>query len=205
MITYMILILIYVIFFIPVSLSLIPIILQTPIFNNNKLLNIHHSVGLYKNKQDNIYKHMYVVDFSPNIPIDNPHNIGKLLLGNYVNGKIRVFYFDTMNHDYLVDNFNHIVNISTNRIIITENLCDCNSEFHYDIPKYCKTGFAKQDLVLNGENAMFNKAELHVLLQELHMILESTNNWDLDFQLYNHNCQHFSKYFIRRANNLFMD
>ena len=193
----MIHILIYVIFFAQTASSLIPIILHTPIFSNNKLLNIHHSVGLYKNKQDNIYKHMYVVDFSPNIPIDNPQNIGKLLLGNHVNGKIRICYFDTMNHDYLLDNFNHIVNISTNRIIITEKLgweghgprVKCNnygekssescedSDFYYDIP-----------------------------IQELHMILESTNDWDLDFQLYNHNCQHFSKYFIRRIeNNLFMD
>jgi len=197
--------LIYVIFFIPVSLSLIPIILQTPIFNNNKLHIWHHSVGLYKKKDNNTYKHMYIVDFSPNIPIDNPHNIVKLLLGNHVNGKIRVFYFDTINHNYIIENFNQIVNTSTNIIIITENLCDCNSEFHYDIPRHCNTDFAKQNLVLNGENDPFSKAELHVLLQELHTIIEPTNNWDLDFQLYNHNCQHFSKYFISRVNNLFME
>jgi len=176
MITYMILILIYVIFFIPVSLSLIPIILQTPIFSNNKILNIHHSVGLYKNKQDNTYKHMYIVDFGPNIPIDNPQNIGKLLLGNHVNGKIRVFYFDTMNHNYLLDNFNDIVNTSTNRIIITKELCDCN--------------------ILDGDFFTYNT--------ELYTILEPTNNWDLNFQLYTHNCQHFSKYFVRQTNN-FMD
>jgi len=196
MITYMILILIYVIFFIPVSLSLIPIILQTPIFSNNKILNIHHSVGLYKNKQDNTYKHMYIVDFGPNIPIDNPQNIGKLLLGNHVNGKIRVFYFDTMNHNYLLDNFNDIVNTSTNRIILTKEF---KRETEFEERSFCtnspeRSGGELCDCnILDGDFFTYSK--------ELQMILEPTNNWDLNFHLYTHNCQHFSKYFIHQANN----
>ena len=203
----MILILIYVIFFTPVSLSLIPIIFQTPIFNNNKLLNIHHSVGLYKNKQGNTYKHMYVVDFSPNIPIYNIPNLCKILSGQKVPGKLRVYYFETMNQTYFLENYETFIESKKNRIEIS-NESKLSIKSQYLLSCYQK----KIDMTSEKANDLEIIFDCFDDWSESHS--DSTTKsgasfackglWDLDFQLYNHNCQHFGKYFVRRANN-FMD
>jgi hypothetical protein len=144
--------------------------LNTPIFgNNNKLFNWHDVVLLYKTKHNNEYKHVYLVDFSPNVPINAPANIYKLLFGKRVEGKLRVFFFETMNRDYLTDNFHDIVLNTSNSITITNKLCAGN----------------------------FDKAP-PFQREELNKIIEPSIDWGLDFHLYRHNCQDFSKYYIDR-------
>ena len=47
-------------------------------------------------------KNVFLVDFSPNIPIDNIPNLCKILSGQKVPGKLRVYYFENMNQTYFL-------------------------------------------------------------------------------------------------------
>ena len=137
--------------------------LNTPIFGNNKLFNWHDVVFLHNDE----YQHVYVVDFSPNVPIDKPSNICKLLFGKRVQGKLRVFFFESMNQDYLIENYNDIVVNMSNSITITDKLCSGN----------------------------FDKMS-PMQRKEMGKIVDFALDWDLDFHLYSHNCKDFSKYYI---------
>jgi hypothetical protein len=132
------------------------------------------------------YKNVFLVDFSPNIPIDNIPNLCKILSGQKVPGKLRVYYFETMNQTYFLENYETFIESKKNRIVIS-NESKLSNQSQYLLSCYQKK------ININGEKA-----------KELKIIFDCFDNWDLDFQLYNHNCQHFSKYFVRRANN-FMD
>ena len=90
----MIHILIYVIFFLQDFVKSAPKIhiLQTPILKNSpKFLFLHNIVMLHENTSFDIgfssifipktdYKNVFLVDFSPNIPIDNIFNLCKILV-----------------------------------------------------------------------------------------------------------------------------
>ena len=188
----MIHILIYIIFFLHNFVKSAPKIhiLQTPIFKNSpKFLFLHNIVMFHENNVDvpkTDYKNVFLVDFSPNIPIDNIPNLCKILSGQKVPGKLRVYYFETMNQTYFLENYEMFIESKKNRIVIS-NESKLSNQSQYLLSCYQKK------ININGEKA-----------KELKIIFDCFDNWDLDFQLYNHNCQHFGKYFVRRANN-FMD
>ena len=189
----MIHILIYIIFFLQDFIKSVPNklqILQTPILKNSpKFLFLHNIVMFHENNVDvpkTDYKNVFLVDFSPNIPIDNIPNLCKILSGQKVPGKLRVYYFETMNLNCFLENSDIFIENKKNRIEIS-NESKLSIKSQYLLSCYQKK------IDMTSEKA-----------KELKIIFDCFDIWDLDFQLYNHNCQHFGKYFVRRANN-FMD
>jgi hypothetical protein len=82
-------------------------VIQTPIFDSNKICNSHHIVLLKETPFiDNTYEYseLYAVDFSPNDDITDPTIALKIFLGKKVNGKIRMVYFDHIDYYSLITN-----------------------------------------------------------------------------------------------------
>jgi len=80
-------------------------VIQSSIFDSNKICNYHHIVLLKETPfiDDNYeYSDIYAVDFSPTDDITDPSMALKLLLGNKVKGKIRMVYFDKIDYFSLV-------------------------------------------------------------------------------------------------------
>jgi hypothetical protein len=80
-------------------------VIQSPIFESNKLCNYHHIVLLKEtpfidDKYE--YSNIYAVDFSPSDDITDSSIVWKLFLGKEVRGKIRMIYFDKIDYFSLV-------------------------------------------------------------------------------------------------------
>jgi len=126
-------------------------VIQSPIFESNKICNYHHIVLLKETPfiEDNYeYSDTYAVDFSPTNDITDASMAWKMLLGKRVMGKIRMVYFDKIDYFSLVSSS-------------LDKYMPCSIE---QIKKIDQTIYCK------------------------------INCWKQEFQLYNRNCQHFSRY-----------
>ena len=150
----------FILFFFIFKLLFIPIltikfftkIIQTPIYQSTNICNFHHIILLNKMPFINnkiIYNNLYAIDFSPNDDITNYHIIKKLILGNNIKGKVRIFYIDK-------------IDLSTDIKIFFDK--------QY---KLCPI-----DEIKDVDNDMYNKIK----------------QWNLLFNCYKQNCQHFSYY-----------
>jgi hypothetical protein len=126
-------------------------IVNTPIFENNQLLKLHHVVILKKtefefNKKN--YNDIFIVEFGPEKSNINYKNI---IMGNNVKGELLVYYFNNIN---LKD--------------IENGLYTKSSGYYH-----------------NKLKKKYKNIYLHV------------NKWTTQFNIYNHNCRHFSKYLTK--------
>jgi len=72
-------------------------VVQTSIFDSDKICNQHHVVLLNKEpfvENQREYSDMYAIDFSPSDDITDPSAMWKIFVGKKVKGKVRLIRFD---------------------------------------------------------------------------------------------------------------
>lgn len=126
-------------------------IINTPVYDSNRLCTHHHVVLLkkdpfyYKQKE---YKYIYAIDFSPSEDITDPKVLLRMIMGKKIKAKVRLAYFNKIDTSSLIQNPLNIQQLSS-----LESIKDLDSELY-----------------------------------------DTIRNWELSFQLYKRNCQHFGRY-----------
>jgi hypothetical protein len=147
--------------------------LKTAILHFFPSIKLHHIILL----SDNPNHHVYTLDFTP-INQTNITTLVKLLVGKNVDAEVRLRYIKT-------DNDNDNCNGSVNHNNAFNNEIDNAFVEKWDSINKLNEKNSKQ-LTKNTYNNIDNK--------QLQHIVKSSFLWNEYMILYNHNCQHFSKY-----------
>ena len=146
-------------------------ILKTAILHLFPTIKLHHIILL----SDNPSHHVYTLDFTP-INQTNITTLVKLLLGQNVDAEVRLRY------------------------IKTDNGCDiCSGNSNNEINNKIDTAFVEKWDIINKLNEKMSKQVTkntynNIDNKELQDIIKTSFLWNEYMNLYNHNCQHFSKY-----------
>ena len=152
-------------------------ILKTSILHFFPNIKLHHIILLSENPTH----HVYTLDFTP-INQTNITTLMKLLLGQNVDAEVRLRYIKT-------DNGCDICSINN------------NNEIDNKIDNKIDTAFVEKWDSINKLNEKNSKQltkntynNIDIDNTQLRNIVKSTFLWHEYMNLYNHNCQHFSKY-----------
>ena len=146
-------------------------ILKTSILHFFPTIKLHHIIVLSENPTN----HVYTLDFTP-INQTNMTTLMKLLFGQNVDSEIRLRYIKT-------DNTGDICSVNNNNEL--DNKLDTAFVEKWDSINKLNEKNTKL-LTKNTYNNIDNK--------ELQDIIKTSFLWNEYMNLYNHNCQHFSKY-----------
>jgi len=146
-------------------------ILKTAILNFLPTVKLHHIILLSENPNH----HVYTLDFTP-INQTNITTLVKLLFGQNVDAEVRLRYIKTDHYDknWITTDYNAI-----------DKTIDATFVKEWDSMNKLNEKMSKQ-LTKNTYKNINNK--------QLQHIIKSSLTWDEHMNLYNHNCQHFSKY-----------
>jgi hypothetical protein len=142
-------------------------VLKTAILQFFPTIKLHHIILL----SDNPSHHVYTLDFTP-INQTNITTLVKLLLGQNVDAEVRLRYI-TMDNERDICSGNSNNEIDNAFVEKWDNINKLNEKMSKQLSK-------------NTYNTINNK--------QLQHIIESSFLWHEYMNLYNHNCQHFSKY-----------
>lgn len=151
-------------------------IISMPIYNSCKILNLHHVI-VFENKH-----------------ILNDENLLQPI--GYYNVYIRNIYMI----DYSPSN--SIINLSTISKLLTGNNCNGKIRiYHFQKSNNEFSIISDQNLInlWNNKIRNYNQNTINYLDKDVRDIIM---HWNTSFNLYNHNCRHFSNYFVKSISKL---
>jgi len=147
-------------------------ILKTAILNFLPSVKLHHIILLSENPSH----HVYTLDFTP-INQTNITTLVKLLLGQNVHAEVRIRYIKMDNGcDICSDNSNNIIDTAF-------------------VEKWDSINKLNEKMSKQLSKNTYNNIDIDN--KQVHDIIESSFLWYEYMNLYNHNCQHFSKYIYK--------
>lgn len=153
-------------------------IIKTHIFRAIPNIKQHHIVLVTKNKKMDYKDGIYIFDYSQRAKM-NPFNILKLIVGCSVPSELRIIHFKELNATTLIDDW-------YNRTTIPHD-------------------FRKTLKKLNNERVHKSSCPFLSLFESSYYKNDDNmdkiiTEYNKPFNLYNNNCQHFSRYFIANIN-----
>ena len=172
-------------------------IIHTPIYEPLKLCIFHNIVFMKKtpfNDNHHEYDDVYAIDFSPVDNIFDWRIALKLLLGKSVKGKLRLVYFDRIDKKSIQKEI-----MSREPVISFEGFtgtphpagasCEQSS-----LTKGAVKPRSSLDVVRADDLRSVKSTDDETIDDIDPDLYDKIINWKPLFQLYNHNCKHFSRY-----------